>query len=42
MGVFGGLLRNNGVFEDITDLIIVLIVLEFLCKCVFDNRKRIC
>lgn len=28
--------RNEGIFDDIVDLIIILIVLEFLCCCVFD------
>lgn len=27
-----------GPFEDIVDLIIVLIVLQFFCCCIFDDR----
>jgi hypothetical protein len=30
---------NHNAFEDIVDLIIILIVLEFLCECVFNNRN---
>jgi len=45
MGLFRGLgnvgnlvgRNGNGCFEDIVDLIIILIVLEFLCCCVFEN-----
>ncbi|MGI6629952.1 MAG: hypothetical protein ACOX4H_05415 [Bacillota bacterium] len=40
MGVLGGLLGNHhGGFDDIIDLIIVLIVLEFLCSCVLNDHR---
>lgn len=29
---------NNNAFEDIVDLIIILIVLEFICGCVLNNH----
>lgn len=40
MGIIGGLTGGhgcNGVFDDIVDLIIILIVLQFLCSCVLNN-----
>ncbi|MGI6712762.1 MAG: hypothetical protein ACOX4L_08650 [Bacillota bacterium] len=41
MGILGGLVGRDGCFEGIVDLIIILIVLEFLCCCVFvDNKKH--
>lgn len=44
MGFIGGLTRgncgNNGTFDDIVDLIIILIVLEFLCSCVLNDNNR--
>jgi hypothetical protein len=42
MGVLGGLMCNNGMFDDIVDLIIILVVLEFLCCVVFNDRRDDC
>lgn len=40
MGVLGGLVGcENGMFEDIVDLIIILIVLQFLCCVIFDEKR---
>lgn len=41
LGCFGG---NNscGGFDDIVDLIIVLIVLQFLCSCVLGQQNHRC
>ncbi|MEL7568725.1 MAG: hypothetical protein AAGU27_28195 [Dehalobacterium sp.] len=36
-GLFGGLGTNN-FFDDIVGLIIVLIVIEFLCCCIFNGN----
>ncbi|MEL7565882.1 MAG: hypothetical protein AAGU27_13465 [Dehalobacterium sp.] len=38
-GIFGGLFGGGcrGIWDDIVGLIIVLIVLEFLCCCVFGG-----
>jgi hypothetical protein len=41
LGCFGGGNACNG-FEDIVDLIIVLIVLQFLCTCVLGQQNRVC
>lgn len=38
MNVLGGLVSGNNMFDDIIDLIIILIVLEFLCSCVLCNH----
>jgi hypothetical protein len=41
LGCFGG--HNScGGFEDIIDLIIVLIVLQFLCSCVLGQQNHRC
>ncbi|MGI6067000.1 MAG: hypothetical protein ACOYI2_11065 [Bacillota bacterium] len=38
MGVLGALRNKKGAFDDIVDLIIILIVLEFLCECVLGDK----
>ncbi len=40
MGILGGF-GNGCNFDDIIDLIIILIVLQFLCSCVL-NQKDCC
>jgi hypothetical protein len=44
MGILSGLTGNgcDGRFDDIVDLIIILIVLQFLCGCVFNNNHHDC
>jgi hypothetical protein len=34
--------KKSNPLEDIVDLIIVLVVLEFFCCCVFDRKHRLC
>ena len=40
LSCFGG--RGCNGFDDIVDLIIVLIVLQFLCSCVLGQEKDRC
>lgn len=37
MGAVAGLLHKDGIFDDIIDLIIILVVLQFLCCAVMSN-----
>lgn len=41
LGAFGGSNACGG-FDDIVDLIIILIVLQFLCSCVLGQHDRRC
>jgi hypothetical protein len=36
--IMGNCNHNNGIFEDIVDLIIILIVLEFLCGVINNDH----
>lgn len=44
MGLLGGVMGKGCEFDDIIDLIIILIVLQFLCVCVLGetDRKKCC
>lgn len=44
MGILGGLVGHGGCngFDDIVDLIIILIVLQFLCSCVLGQENHRC